>query len=151
MLFLPIHVPRTAPLSMHSRSRRKLRSMFDRTKKMGDIRRAERYKSYIYHTILYYTIQYMLYNTIYYTIQYMLYNTTGCMLYNTIYYTIRYMLQGCTECFCYTRVVIGWWFYTTPMTFPMSLTLTFILTSTLVYSIYTYIYNYKQSTFQEPW
>ena len=34
-------------------------------------------------------------------------------------------------------VVIGWWFYTTPMTFPMSLTLTFILTSTLVYSIYT--------------
>ena len=29
-------------------------------------------------------------------------------------------------------VVIGWWFYTTPMTFPMTLTLTFILTSTLI-------------------
>jgi len=43
MLFLPIHVPRTAPPSMHSRSRRKLRSMFDRTKNMGDMRRTQWY------------------------------------------------------------------------------------------------------------
>ena len=46
MLFLPIHVPRTALPSMHSRSRRKLRSMFDRTKNMGDMRRTERYESF---------------------------------------------------------------------------------------------------------
>ena len=45
MLFLPIHVPRTTPPSMHSRNWRELRSMFDRTKNMGNMRRTEWWES----------------------------------------------------------------------------------------------------------
>ena len=57
MLFLPIHVPRTAPPSMHSRSRRKLCSMFDRTKNMGDMRRTEWWESLKFGTLIWAQVQ----------------------------------------------------------------------------------------------